>query len=112
MPTGAARRLSALTHKVIHRSCGNLPGQPLTARHLTFSHKNREISAGQIGELIREITAIYPPRRPIDPESLADGFMSTFECAFILSKSLNEPDITVAQLLHYRNYVDLLCRPD
>jgi TetR/AcrR family transcriptional repressor of nem operon len=37
--------------------------------------------------------------------------MSTFEGAFILSKSLNEPDITVQQLHHYRNYVDLLFRP-
>jgi len=71
-----------------------------------------ELSRRELSKLIREIMAIYPPRREIDPESLADGFMSTFEGAFILSKSLNEPDITVAQLRHYRNYVDLLFRPD
>jgi len=70
-----------------------------------------EVSRRELAVLIREIMETYPPRRQIDPESLADGFMAAFEGAFILSKSLNEPDITVQQLHHYRNYVDLLFRP-
>jgi hypothetical protein len=40
--------------------------------------------------------------------ALADTFMSTFEGAFILSKSLDEPDITVQQLRLYRSFVELL----
>jgi len=70
-----------------------------------------EMSRRELGELIERIMTKYPPHREVDPQSLADQFMSTFEGAFILSKSLKEPDITVQQLHHYRNYVDLLFRP-
>ena len=42
----------------------------------------------------------------------ADGFMSVFEGAFILSKSLNEADITVKQLRHYKTYIELIFRQD
>jgi len=48
------------------------------------------------------------PRVAIDPVSLADGFMSVFEGAFILSKSLGEAQITVQQLRHYKTYIELL----
>jgi hypothetical protein len=37
--------------------------------------------------------------------------MAVFEGAFILSKSLQEADITVQQLRHYKNYIELLFRP-
>ena len=67
-----------------------------------------ELSRRELAKLLRAIIEKYPPRRPIDPQSLADGFMSAFEGAFILSKSLNEADITVQQLRHYKTYVELL----
>jgi TetR/AcrR family transcriptional repressor of nem operon len=69
-----------------------------------------ELSRTELTKLINEISQLYPPRIELDPVSLADGFMSVFEGAFILSKSLNEADITRQQLRHYRNYIELLFR--
>jgi TetR/AcrR family transcriptional repressor of nem operon len=73
---------------------------------------NREfiLSRTELTRLIGQIMKLYPPKAEIHPSSLADGFMSLFEGAFILSKSLNEPDITVQQLRHYKTYVELLFR--
>jgi TetR/AcrR family transcriptional repressor of nem operon len=71
-----------------------------------------ELSRRELTKLLRAIMAKYPPRRQIDAQSLADGFMSVLEGAFILSKSLNEPDITAQQLRHYKTYVELLFRRD
>jgi TetR/AcrR family transcriptional repressor of nem operon len=53
----------------------------------------------------------YQPRIDVDAKSLADAFMTVFEGAFILSKSLNEANITAQQLRHYRNYIEVLFRP-
>jgi TetR/AcrR family transcriptional repressor of nem operon len=69
-------------------------------------------SRREVTKLIRAIMKMYPPRRPVDPMALADGFMSTFEGAFILSKSLNEADITVKQLRLYRTTLEALFLPD
>jgi TetR/AcrR family transcriptional repressor of nem operon len=66
------------------------------------------LSRTELSQLIRKIMQKYPPRREVDPVSLADGFMSVFEGAFILSKSLNEADITIKQLRHYKAYIELL----
>ncbi len=66
----------------------------------------------ELSGLIRQAIELYPPRAVIDPESLADCFMSTFEGAFILSKSLGEAAITAQQLRHYKTYVELLFRQD
>ena len=52
------------------------------------------------------------PRRSVDPMAPADGFMSAFEGAFILSKSLNEADIIVKQLRLYQTTIDALFLPD
>jgi len=71
-----------------------------------------ELSRRELAQLLRAIMAKYPPRRQIDVQSLADGFMSVLEGAFILSKSLNEPAITAQQLRHYKTYVELLFRRD
>jgi TetR/AcrR family transcriptional repressor of nem operon len=70
------------------------------------------LSRVELSKLIREIMLQHPPRREIDPESLADGFMSVFEGAFVLSKSLGEADITIKQLRHYKAYVELLFSQD
>jgi len=66
------------------------------------------LSRTELGRLIGLIIARYPPRAEVDPVSLADGFMSVFEGAFILSKSLGEAQITVQQLRHYKTYIELL----
>jgi hypothetical protein len=44
--------------------------------------------------------------------ALADGFMSAFEGAFVLLKSLYEADITVRQLRLYRTTLEVLFLPD
>ena len=66
------------------------------------------LSRAELSKLIGEIMTIHPPCRDVDPVSLADGFMSVFEGAFILSKSLDEADITIQQLRHYKNYIELI----
>jgi TetR/AcrR family transcriptional repressor of nem operon len=68
------------------------------------------LSRRELSHLIEQILEKYPPNAEVDPVSLADGFMSVFEGAFILSKSLDEADITVQQLRHYKTYVELLFR--
>lgn len=75
--------------------------------NIEFALARRELT-----ELIGQIREDYPPRREVDSQSLADGFMSVFEGAFILSKSFNEPEITVQQLRHYKTYVELLFQRD
>jgi TetR/AcrR family transcriptional repressor of nem operon len=69
------------------------------------------LSRREVTQLLREIMALYPPRREVDPEALADGFMAVFEGAFILSKSLNEADITVKQLRLYKTTLEALFLP-
>ena len=69
-------------------------------------------SRAELGALIREAIELYPPRVDIDPVALADMFMSTFEGAFILSKSLGEAAITAQQLRLYRNFIEALFRSD
>jgi TetR/AcrR family transcriptional repressor of nem operon len=66
------------------------------------------LSRTELAKLIREVMVKYPPHREVDPLSLADGFMSVFEGAFVLSKSLGEADVTIKQLRHYKTYIELL----
>ena len=75
---------------------------------------NREflLSRKEITKLLKQIMKQRPPAINIDPVSLADGFMSVFEGAFVLSKSLHESDITFQQLRHYKNYIQLIFQDD
>jgi TetR/AcrR family transcriptional repressor of nem operon len=82
-----------------------------------FNEETREIinvefylARKELGRLIEQIMKKYPPHAEVDPVSLADGFMSVFEGAFILSKSMQEADVTVQQLRHYKTYIELLFR--
>jgi TetR/AcrR family transcriptional repressor of nem operon len=71
---------------------------------------NREflLSRRELTALIERIITRYPPRAAIEPVELADMFMSTFEGAFVLSKSLNEPEIVAQQLRLYRTLIEAL----
>lgn len=75
---------------------------------------NREflLTRRELTALIERIAEKYPPRTKVDAAALADTFMSTFEGAFILSKSLGEPEITVQQLRLYKTFVEVLFRGD
>jgi len=65
----------------------------------------------RLGDKIRAAMALYPPRLPVDAESLADGFTAAIEGAFVLSRGTAEPDIVARQLSHYRNYLERLLAP-
>ena len=67
-----------------------------------------ELSRKELTGLLTAIVRCYPPQRAVDLQSLADGFMSLFEGAFILEKALGEAGITHQQLKHYRTYIELL----
>ena len=82
-----------------------------------FDAETREIiniefylSRRELTKLIKQISEKYPPNIDIDPVALADGFMSLFEGAFILSKALGEAGITVQQIRNYKNYIELIFR--
>ena len=66
------------------------------------------LSRQELTRLIKQIAKRHPPRVEINPTSLADGFMSLFEGAFVLGKSLQESDTTFEQLRHYKTYIKLL----
>ena len=70
------------------------------------------VSRRELVKLIDEITEKYPPRTAVDASALADMFMSTFEGAFILSKSLDEPDLTAEQLRLYKSFIAVLFGAD
>ena len=60
---------------------------------------------------IERIKLRYPPREEVNNEALADMFISTFEGAFIMSKSLRDPAITAEQLKLYRTFITVLFKP-
>jgi TetR/AcrR family transcriptional repressor of nem operon len=64
----------------------------------------RERVSGKIKEILKD----YRPKVDIDAESLADHLLVTYEGAFILSRTLNEPMVVAQQLLQYRNYLEIL----
>ena len=57
---------------------------------------------------LEEAAALHPPRLEVDLVSLADLACTTFEGAFILVRTLNDPDLMRGQLAHLRHYVELL----
>jgi len=61
---------------------------------------------------IERVKLRYPPREEVSTEALADMFISTFEGAFIMSKSLLDPAITAEQLKLYRAFISALFVPD
>jgi TetR/AcrR family transcriptional repressor of nem operon len=57
---------------------------------------------------LEEVASSYPPKLEVDLETVADQLWSTFEGAFILSKTLRSPGAVAGQLRQYRNYLELL----
>jgi len=64
-----------------------------------------------LGGKFEKIIERYPPRLEVEARSLADMATVAFEGAFIVSKTLKEPQVVAEQLTHYRNYVELLFAP-
>ena len=61
--------------------------------------------------LIKNVLKDYDMVLKEDTKSLADAFTVIFEGGFILSKTLNEADLTAKQLKHLKNYFQLLFVP-
>lgn len=62
-------------------------------------------------ELLKNVLADYTVNKEVDIPSLADQFTVIFEGAFVISKALNEVDLTAKQLQHFKNYLELLFEP-
>ncbi len=65
----------------------------------------------RFAERFDAIAAKYPPRVPIDRAALADMAAALIDGGITLGKSLKDPKILPAQVLHFRNYVRLLFDP-
>ncbi|MGK7311990.1 MAG: TetR/AcrR family transcriptional regulator [Candidatus Longimicrobiales bacterium M2_2A_002] len=63
---------------------------------------------GRIRAKLDEVAVEHPARLDVDLDAVADQMWSTFEGAFILSKTLQEAGPVAAQLRQYRNYLELL----
>jgi len=59
-----------------------------------------------------EISEKYPPKLPVDFESLADMFIVLFEGAIILSQSLGQANALARQISLYHSYLKLLFRDE
>jgi TetR/AcrR family transcriptional repressor of nem operon len=66
----------------------------------------------QLAAKIEEVSAIYPPRIPVETHQVADHLLTTFEGAFVLSKVMAEPGLASEQLIQCRNYLELLFSPE
>ena len=62
----------------------------------------------RVGAKMREAMKAHPPRRPVDPDELADGLTVAFEGAMILSKLVHDPKSIAVHLRHYRRYLELI----
>lgn len=75
----------------------------------------RQVFAGwraRVAGKLREVAALYPPRLPVDIDSLADMSLAIAEGAYVLSKVNRAPKAVAVQFRHYRNYLELLFAPD
>src|SRR5690606_37941002 len=58
--------------------------------------------------LIDKVLESHTTKMEINKTALADHFNVVIECTFILSKALNDPKMTAIQLVHYKQYLDLI----
>ena len=64
-----------------------------------------------MGRLIDEVLKEYTSKGEVDIKSLADHFLVVFEGAYVLSKALNDPELTVHHLKHLKKYFELIFEP-
>jgi len=60
---------------------------------------------------LTEIVSRYPPRHAVELDAIADQLLVVFEGAFVLARTLGEPEIMASQLRQYRKYLELLLAP-
>ena len=59
---------------------------------------------------MRKTIERHPPTLPVEAPDLADALLVVPRGAFVLSKSLHDPQHVARQLRHYRNSPELLFR--
>jgi TetR/AcrR family transcriptional regulator, transcriptional repressor for nem operon len=59
-------------------------------------------------EMLEKVAAKYPPRMPVEMESLADLFYALTEGSFIMMKTLGDKTLLARHSVHLRNYLELL----
>lgn len=62
----------------------------------------------KLHEKLKLIAAQHPPKIEVDLESLADHLNVVLEGAYIMAKTYDDAKVVSAQLLHYKNYLELL----
>jgi AcrR family transcriptional regulator len=62
-------------------------------------------------EIFVDISALYPPRAPIDVGALADLVSTVIEGGIVVAKVLKEPQVLAQQILLLRSYIQLLYAP-
>lgn len=61
--------------------------------------------------MLEKVAAVYPPRVPVDMESLADLFYALSEGSFIMTKTLGDKSLLARHAKHLRTYLELLFAP-
>jgi TetR/AcrR family transcriptional repressor of nem operon len=62
----------------------------------------------RLAEKLRAAAEAHPPQVAFDPDAVADHVFATFEGAFMLARTMSDPDIMRRQLGLVRGYVALL----
>jgi len=62
-------------------------------------------------QLLEKVAAAYPPRVPVDMESLADLFYALTEGSFVMTKTLGDKSLLARHSKHLRNYIEFLFTP-
>lgn len=80
-----------------------------------FDKKTLDIVSGSLyhwrntfTELLTSVLSDYKMVMKADIQSLADQFTVIFEGGYVVSKALNEAELTAKQLQHFKNYLELL----
>jgi AcrR family transcriptional regulator len=62
-------------------------------------------------DIFEEITAIYPPREPVDIDALSDFVNTVVEGGLVMNRALNDPRAVVGQLMLLRTFLKNLFLP-
>ena len=61
-----------------------------------------------VRERLDAIVAVYPPRVPVDMESLADLFYAVTEGSYVMTKTLADKTLLARHTRHLKTYLELL----
>ena len=59
-------------------------------------------------EMLERVVAVYPPKVPVELESLADLFYALTEGSYIMTKTLGDKTLLARHARHLRSYLQLL----